>query len=91
MAHPWKCSRPGWTGFGATCAGFGWGGVNFLHNSWQGAVFGICAEHSDDNIELFLLLLSRAHSEPGTVLLLVRPHWRGAGGAWEREGHSQGR
>lgn len=34
------------------CIGFAWDGVNFLHTSWYGAVFGICAEKSVDNSSL---------------------------------------
>jgi len=31
------------------CADFGWDRVNFLHSSWDGAMFWICAENSVDN------------------------------------------
>ena len=27
------------------CAGFGWDTVDFLHSSWYGAMFWICAEN----------------------------------------------
>jgi len=43
----------------ATCAGFGWDRVNFLHSSWYGATFWICADHSVDDTGMFSLLLSR--------------------------------
>lgn len=50
------------------CAGFGWGRINLLHSGWCGAVFWTYAEHSVDNIEKFLLLLSRAYIEPRSFL-----------------------
>lgn len=34
-----------------TCAGFGWSSINFLHTGWRGALFWICAERSDDDVE----------------------------------------
>lgn len=36
-------------------AGFGWGQVNFIHSSWYGAVFWICAENSADNTDCFIV------------------------------------
>lgn len=62
------------------------GRVNFLHSGWYGAVFWICAEHSVDNIEMFLSLLSRVCTEPRPFLLLMLPHWKGSWGCmggWE--------
>lgn len=46
----------------------------------------LCAEHSDDNIEIFLLLLGGACTEPRPFLLLKLPHWKGnlgCIGGWE--------
>ena len=37
------------------CAGFGWDRVNFLHSSWYGAMFWICAGNSGDNTRIFVL------------------------------------
>lgn len=31
------------------CPGFGWDRVNFLHNTWHGAAFGIQDEDNTDN------------------------------------------
>ena len=45
------------------CAGFGWHRLNFLHSSWYGAMFWICAGNSVDNAGMFLLLLSSAYTE----------------------------
>ena len=42
-------------------------------------MFWVCAELRADNTEMFLLLLSRACTEPRLFLLLVLPHW---GGDW---------
>ena len=53
-------------------AGFGWGGGNFLHSSWYGAVFWICAETRVGNTGLVELLLSGAYTEPRPSLLLTR-------------------
>lgn len=49
-------------------AGLGWGGINFLHSIWSGAVFWICA----DNSGMFLFLLVRAYTESRPFLRL--PH-----------------
>ena len=38
------------------CAGFGWDRVNFLHSSWYGAMFWICAENSVDNTRDVLVI-----------------------------------
>ena len=60
------------------CAGFNWYRVNFLHSSYCGAMFWICAENSIDNTEMFLLLLSSAYIESRPFLLLTPPHqWAG--------------
>ncbi|XP_074989722.1 LOW QUALITY PROTEIN: tubulin alpha-8 chain-like [Calonectris borealis] len=68
------------------CAGFGWGRVKFLHSSWYGAVFWICAGNSVDNTGMFSFLLSRAYTGSRPFLLLTPPHQRGGWGgtrSWE--------
>ena len=35
------------------CASFGWDRVNFLHRSWYGALFWVCAENSVDDTGMF--------------------------------------
>lgn len=46
------------------CVGFGWGRVDFPQGGEYRAVFWICAECKVDNREMFLLLLSRAYTQP---------------------------
>ena len=50
-----------------------WDAANFLHSSWYGAMFWICAENSVDNTERFLLLLSRVYAETRPFLFLTPP------------------
>lgn len=37
----------------ARCAGFGWRRVHFLHSSWYGVMFCICARNSVDSSGMF--------------------------------------
>ena len=56
-----------------SCAGFGWGRVNFFHSSLYGAMFWICAGNSADNRGTFSLLLSSAYTESRPFLLVMLP------------------
>lgn len=47
-----------------SCAGFGWGRANIYHSGWYGAAFWICTKRSVDNVQMFLLLLRRAYTDP---------------------------
>ena len=70
----------------ACSACFGWDRVNFLHSSWYGAMFWICAENSVDNSGMFSLLLSSAYTASRPFLLLTPPHQRvgwGCTRSWE--------
>lgn len=58
------------------CSGFGWGRVNFLHNSSYGAMLWICDQNSVDNIRMFWLLLSSAYAASKLSLLrMLLPQW----------------
>ena len=47
---------------------------NFLHSSWYGAAFGVCAENGVDNREVLLSLLSSAYTESRPFLPLTPAH-----------------
>lgn len=49
------------------CAGFGWGRI----------IFFTVAGHRVDNVEIFLVLLTRAYTGPRLFLLFILTHWRG--------------
>ena len=72
------------------CAGFGWDRVNFLHSSWYGATFWICAGNSVGNTAMFQLLLSSAYTESRPFLLLTPPHQRVGWGCTSWEGTQLG-
>jgi len=68
------------------CDDFGWGRLNFLHSSWYGAIFWICAGNSVGNTEMFSLLLSSAcivkvfsasHTTPPARKMEVHTKWGG--------------
>lgn len=48
-------------------------GLVSFHSDWHGAIFWIYAEHRVDTIEVFVLLQSRACTEPKPLLLFVLP------------------
>lgn len=55
-------------------------GLTFFTVAGNGAVFSICAGHSDDNPGMILFLLSRACVEPRPFLLFTLLCWRGEWG-----------
>lgn len=66
--------------------GLAWGRVNFLHNGSYQVTFLICAEYRVNDMEIFLLLLNSACTEPRPFMLLVPPYqwitW-GCARSWE--------
>lgn len=54
------------------CAGFSWGGVNFLHSAHRRYVLDL-GWAQVDNTDTCLLLLSRACTEPRPFLLFILP------------------
>lgn len=52
-----------WALQSTACAGFVWDRVNFLHRSWDGAVFCVCAGNSG----MFQVLLSTPESADNSM------------------------
>ena len=55
----------------------------FLPVASMGLCFGFVLKTGPDNTEMFLLLLSRAYTEPRPFLLFILPCCQGCTGCWE--------